>query len=78
MPSGPPHALPAFLLEDADLRTSYLAVDDTHDSSIGDERRPGHHGTIGLLDEEDLMEGHFLTGPGSGDGRLRLRDQVSP
>ncbi len=63
MPSGPPHALPAFLLEDADLRTSHLAVDDPDDSSIGDEGRPGHHRTIGLLDEEDLMEGHFLTGP---------------
>ena len=64
MPSGPPHALPAFLLEDADLRTSHLAVDDPDDSSIGDEGRPGHHRTIGLLDEENLMEGHFLTGPG--------------
>ena len=64
MPSGPPHALPAFLLEDADLRTSHLAVDDPDDSSIGDEGRPGHHRTIGLLDEEHLMEGHFLTGPG--------------
>ena len=64
MPSGPPHALPAFLLEDADLRTSHLAVDDPDDSSIGDEGRPGHHRTIGLLDEENLMEGHFLTSPG--------------
>ena len=64
MPSGPPHALPAFLLEDADLRTSHLAIDDPDDSSIGDEGRPGHHRTIGLLDEENLTEGHFLTAPG--------------
>ena len=64
MPAGPPHALPAFLLEDADLRTSHLAVDDPDDPSIGDEGRPGHHRTIVLLDEENLMEGHFLTGPG--------------
>src|SRR5437867_100043 len=56
VPPGPAHALAALLLEHADLRASRLAVDDRHDTRVGDERRTREDLAAVFLDNEHLIE----------------------
>ena len=60
MSAGPPHTLSALFPKDADLGATHVSVDDTDDSSVGDEWRSGDHHAICGSDEEHLLEGHFL------------------
>src|SRR4051794_21182165 len=53
---GPAHALPALLLEHADLRPARLALDDGVNLGVRDVRRTGENLAAVLLDEQDLFE----------------------
>src|SRR6188474_3088237 len=52
-------ALAALLLEHAQLRATRLAVDDTGDPGVGDERCAGENLSRVLCHEQHLIEGHF-------------------
>src|SRR5439155_26793997 len=60
MSLGAAHALPALLLENPDLGTARLAVDDAHDLDVGDERRSGQHLAAVLFKEQDAVDAHLF------------------
>src|SRR5262245_5444205 len=62
VPLRPAHALAALLLEDADLWSASLAVDDADDPGVGDKRRAGEHLAAVLFEHQHLVDAHFLAG----------------
>src|SRR5215471_3876294 len=62
MTLGPAHALPALLLEDADLRPARLTFDDCDDLRIRDKRRARQHFAPVFFDEQHAAERYFRAG----------------
>src|SRR4030095_2096365 len=56
MSPGLAEALPALLLEHAQLRAARLAIDDAHDFRVGDKGRSGDDVARALFDEQHLIE----------------------
>jgi len=54
------HALPALLLEHANLRAAALTFDDREDLRACNERRAREHVAAVVLDEQDLAQRHFI------------------
>src|SRR5436190_19698521 len=74
----PAHALATLLLEDPDLRSALLAVDDGDHAGVGDERGAGENLSAVLFDKQDFRQRQLGAGLASGAGDVGVAAAGDP